>query len=284
MNKIISCLCVLALAAAVPVAAQNQQPDLAVSSSFKLDVVTQKTGEFTREQVVHVTGTVRNNGDVTASSVPISLYAKGELIGTSMVPELPSAFDHKFTFAWKPTAAARYELRAIVDPSGSLAEASEANNVSFLTLNINSRRVIEIEAGTAELLFLTKPSRFDDQTMLMQSGDIDLEFDRDPYLTGATPRARRSGSIINLDISNHGTMSAKNVEVAVYMNGQRQIIRTIGTIPAGKTRHVHLNWRPQIAGDQTLSVVVDPRNKIGETAEINNSVSIDVSIGSAPTR
>jgi subtilase family serine protease len=284
MKRIIPFAVVLALVASLPASSQNRTPDLAVSNDFKVDVVTRKLGTFVSEQILVITATVRNNGDVGASGIPVHMMANGQVIATHHIPALNSAAESKFTVAWRPPESGRYEIRTTVDPTGLIGEASEANNTTAFVLDIAANRHVMVESSGTVNVQLNRLNQSSEPAAILQTGDIDLDFEREPFLSGATPRVGRSGTIINLDVHNHGSVSARNVDIALYINGERQMVRNIGTIPAGRSRHVHLNWTPRMLGEQRLVIVVDPSNKIEESAEANNTVSLDATVISAPAR
>lgn len=277
MHRFILGAMVIAVMAPAPASAQNKMPDLVVTSKFSFSVINRSVWPMGSDQAVQVTGTVRNNGDATAYGIPVNVFVNGELVGSSYIASLPSAEVSDFTVTFKPTATGRYEIKATVDPANTIAEASEANNTMIVYLNVDAQRVTppndEARVVLSSLMSQPPPR--------MQSGNVDLEFDRDPFLTGPDPTVGREGSIINLDVTNHGSDAACNVEVGIMVDGKRQMIRNIGTIEAGASRHVHLNWKPKYSGAQTISIVLDPRDRISESDESNNIASLDVSVMSS---
>lgn len=278
MNKGFGIAVLLGLVVGTPALSQNRLPDLVVRNEFKVDVVTRSTGSTVAEQLLVITSTVRNNGDVGVAGIPVHVLVNGAVIASHYIPALNSAMESQFTVTIRPTAAGRYEIRTTADPAGNIVEANEANNSVVFALNIDADRFVTVEAGSAATVQLNQVTQAAPLARVLQSGDIDLDVFRDPFLSGSLPRLRKPGTVINLDVVNHGTVSARNVDVAVYIGGVRQMLRNIGTIPAGQSRHVHMNWKPQVLGEQQLIIVLDPSNKIAESSEINNTVSLNASV------
>ncbi len=283
MKKGILFAAVLGLVLGAPALSQNRQPDLVVRNEFKVDVVTRTMGTVVSEQIFVIRSTIRNAGDVGVSGIPVHVVANGSVIASHYIPALNSGMESQYTFSMRPTAAGRYEIRTTVDPANNISEASEANNSVVFALNVDENRFVTVEPGSAAVVTLNQLNQANEPARVTQSGDIDLDFARDPYLSGAAPQLRRGGSVINLDIVNHGTLSARRVDVAVYVGGERLMFRNIGTIPAGQSRHVYLNWIPRTLGEQRLIIVLDPNNRIEEVRESNNTASLEATVENPPS-
>jgi uncharacterized membrane protein len=80
---------------------------------------------------------------------------------------------------------------------------------------------------------------------------------------------------------NVGIIEYANVEVRLFENGQLISSQTIGKFPGGADKEVVFTWVPIRNGPTKLKFVIDPLNKISETNERNNELSLDLIIRAA---
>jgi uncharacterized membrane protein len=117
----------------------------------------------------------------------------------------------------------------------------------------------------------------------------DLTFDMELGKSGIDIYGKRSENNPQLNIRikmrNIGEIDARDIEIALYVDGQfldsRTVMRLVNS-SAGDYKDILISfaWKP-IAGNHRIEVKIDPDNSIVESNEKNNVVSSDVSISQA---
>lgn len=82
-------------------------------------------------------------------------------------------------------------------------------------------------------------------------------------------------------VHNTGEAQAESVTVSFFESGKYIDNATIDAIPGGDTRGASITWVPELPGDNTLTIKVDPDNSIEEVVENNNEVSLSVYVAPA---
>ncbi|GEM_PF-6658415 len=83
-------------------------------------------------------------------------------------------------------------------------------------------------------------------------------------------------------VENAGTTTASTI-VALYVDGETDPTdETSLIIPAGDTDIASLDWTPSTDGDHALLLAIDPYNRVEESDETNNNLSITVTSVSLP--
>jgi len=91
-------------------------------------------------------------------------------------------------------------------------------------------------------------------------------------------------SEISVWISNLGTTTVQNVEIAFYLGApqsdgqQLGSTRLIALIRPGESQLTHLQWTPSQAEQATIYVAIDPNNSIAESNETDNLFSFTVTV------
>jgi hypothetical protein len=85
---------------------------------------------------------------------------------------------------------------------------------------------------------------------------------------------------IRVEIKNRTLDAANGVEVAVYAGRQLLQTRTVNVAPSSATT-LSVAWTPA-AGVQTLSAIIDPRQRLTERDRLDNTITADVAVAAAP--
>jgi len=84
--------------------------------------------------------------------------------------------------------------------------------------------------------------------------------------------------MINVQISNAGTMAATNVPVQVTLDGQIFTNLQVSVVAAGSSTQTSFTWLSTI-GSHVFQVTLDPDHTINETSRANNVASFNVTVG-----
>lgn len=259
--------------------------DLVVSTDLAVNVDATETGPlrgFRPGQFLLITGNVRNIGTARASTPVIALEVNGMIAGQQRLDNLMPDASRPFSFRWRPTAAGRQVIRVSADLANRIRESNEMNNaaVVVVTLTRSETAGLQVRIDTAfdTQVSDTRPVESSRDTPIAR-GAIDLKMDGVLSMTGARARVGRPGSVLRFVVRNQGQSAVRNVNVELRANGEVAARQSLGTIPANRNRNVAINWRPLVAGPQTLTVVIDPDNHVAESDEANNTgvTSVNVS-------
>ena len=80
------------------------------------------------------------------------------------------------------------------------------------------------------------------------------------------------------EVRNDGDISANEVMVTLYENGQRRYESSIPKISVGEQVPFTLYWSPSLPGTKDVTVIVDSTNNIEELDESDNSISTEFEI------
>ena len=96
-----------------------------------------------------------------------------------------------------------------------------------------------------------------------------------PYLLA------NESNVINATICNNGTARASEFNVSLSLTVNETFIYTV-TVPslnASASTHVNFNWTPGHDGNYTLKITADSDDKINESNETNNNITMTVFVG-----
>jgi uncharacterized membrane protein len=166
-------------------------------------------------------------------------------------------------------------------------------------VNSNNTSVIDLKAGQQGRvsLVVSIPLEVSGHSIVFQArgtfssgirGSVDLFIDVEQVdlqalrvtLYPANPEKGEPATIKFLT-RNVGIIEYANVEVRLFENGQLISSQTIGKFPGGADKEVVFTWVPIKNGPTKLKFVIDPLNKISETNERNNELSLDLIIRAA---
>ena len=85
------------------------------------------------------------------------------------------------------------------------------------------------------------------------------------------------------NINNTGTGSSDAFNATLSVNGKIVDTQVVSGVTSGSSTLVNFSWVSEAAGDYNLTVTADPENRIAESDETNNALSITVTSSAAPT-
>lgn len=206
-------------------------------------------------QDVTVAGVVRNLGNQTLASLPLSLYRRQgeervELQETTVA--VAASGQAPFSLSFQIAELAPHQLELLADPHDAIAEFSETNNT--LTLDIP-----------------------------YGDGVVDLEIR--PQDIVVTPEHPVHGDDLHIraGIRNNGAAASPVADVVLEREvaGQWEHLQRVSlAVPAGETIQREFLWRPDRSGEHRLRLVADPDDAIVELDETNNTVEWTIQVGS----
>lgn len=218
-------------------------PDLALT-----DVVVQ--GEYREHRTLRVDARVTNVGNLTPRATTVAtLLAENEtgvvrILSNQTVPRLPVGHGENLTYVFT-LAPGNHTLRLVADPDARIAELSEENNHWSVNVTIAAAPV---------------PVKQPDLRVVR----IDASPD--------DPRPDEVVTVLAL-VENAGNADATDVEVAIYVGGERIVLGSAPTIEPGLSATVVGTWAPGEPGDYELRAEADPRNVVVEIAEEDNNLT-----------
>ena len=147
MNKLVRYLGILLLV--LGIVAMGSAPVLAADSPdlqpTQIAVTTLYAGATNT-----VTVTVANNGNAAVSSFDVKLEANGVAVATKTGNSILGKNDANYwpdlvAFSWKPATAGSYTLKVTVDPTNTIAESDETNNILQQTETVISLTPVTIK-------------------------------------------------------------------------------------------------------------------------------------------
>jgi subtilase family serine protease/prenyltransferase beta subunit len=210
-------------------------------------------------ETIELSVTVHNNGPEVAENVLVHFFdgdpgAGGVFIGEATVVSVPAYGSSQTSISWTvPTASSR-TIYVKIDPSNSIDELKETDNIAFRNLTIANLPDVSVT-----------------------SGDVVI-FPPSPYVGLMTG--------IFIKVRNHGETDASNVLVEVY-NGDPANggVKLNGggtyTIPAGGYKETVAAMLPMTGGSKDIYILVDPNNTVLESNETNNTAVKTFIVGAA---
>ncbi|MEW6054879.1 MAG: CARDB domain-containing protein [Nitrospirota bacterium] len=231
----------------------NVKPNLSLSSSdLTFSNPTPTVGE-----TISIIATIHNIGPAQADNVLIHFYdgnpsSGGTFIGETTIPSITAYGSSPTSISWTiPTASAR-TIYVKVDPSNTIDELDEEDNIA--SKNLTSATLPDLNITPADITFSPVSPMFNE-----------------PVHIAATVR-------------NTGETEATNVSIDIYngdpdAGGVRISGTTFPTIGAGSSVTVQLTAN-FVAGSHSIYITADKENTIQETNETNNTSFRTLLVGS----
>ena len=95
--------------------------------------------------------------------------------------------------------------------------------------------------------------------------DVSIEF------VGYTPLNPENGDIVFFTacISNRGLVNIENLDILFLYDNNKIDVKDISLLKVNESFNVSVNWKA-ISGNHTITMIVDPENRIPEVNESNN--------------
>jgi subtilisin family serine protease len=204
------------------------KPDLTLSPS---DIVFSNTSPPVGEPIT-INATIQNIGSANASNVIVQFFNNwpqwGNQIGDNQTIDSIDAGENKtVSVSWTPSWFGYYNIYVVIDPSNTIPELNEKNNIASTNLYIG-------------------PNAPDVGGYITYLGVIYVNQTYD----------------VNASIYNNGIKNATNVWAALYdilPNNTEVFIenKTVETIPNYTNIEITYDWKPDVLGDHTLKLVVN---------------------------
>ena len=187
-----------------------------------------------------VTVDVSNNGPNT-TTFTVRFYEDGVSVGKQVIT-LDAGATTTLTFNWNPTTTGNHDLKVWIDPTNSITETNEINNIQNQTVTVTDTRP-DIEVNN-----LTTPNN--------------------PTNGTSYP--------VTVDVANTGGSNV-TFTVRLYEDGV-SVGKQIVTLAPGASTTLLFLWTPTTTGSHELMIWADPANSIIETDETNNQQVNTVSV------
>ena len=127
---------------------------------------------------LEVRGEVRNEGDVGANDILVSLFENGQRRYETTIEKVSVGEQVPFTLYWSPSIAGTKEVKVIVDNTNSIEELDEADNTASIDFEVNSLAegvdIVVLEGGVfASPAIPTPGDQFILSTMVKNQGSED---------------------------------------------------------------------------------------------------------------
>lgn len=190
---------------------------------------------------------VRNNGTVAASNVLVNFSIFSSVLSSATIPYLAAGgASSAVNFTWTATPGSGW-MAISADAGSNVAEFDTTNNAV----------TVEVIVRSAELVSYT------------------TDFSTDP----ARLKVGRT-AILSLLVHNEGTANATAFTVRITIDTFTQD-RTVAGIPANGSAVVNFTYRVA-QGAQTVNVILDLANTVGEEQEFDNNVRYQLTYNIPP--
>lgn len=211
------------------------KPDLTVTSSD----ITFSNQHPSEGETIDITATIYNIGDLKVENLEVSFYngdpnIGGTLIGTSIIPFLDYDSNDTVSIPWVAEAGVQ-QIYVVIDPTDLISEFDETNNQAFKEI-----RIIPDISIVAEDINFSDP--------LPKEGDT---------------------IAIEAAIYNNGGTIAENVLVYFYSDNDLIYNVIIPSILENDFVSISAPW-VVLAGNNNISIIIDPLEQILEWNEYNN--------------
>ncbi|MFH1721445.1 MAG: CARDB domain-containing protein [Candidatus Altiarchaeota archaeon] len=202
--------------------------------------------------------TIGNGGEGSASSVTVEFWdgnlSTGTLIGSKIISQILGGQTQSTNLSWNTTSGI-HEIFVKVDPSNSINESDENNNLASKNITVLALPDLWVE-GT-QITFNTSTIAVDENVTI--------------YAV----------------IQNSGQANATNVLVQFSeglpaSDSQIGGNLTIASLPGQGNASVNVSWVPNSSGFHNVFVVVDPSNAIVESNENNNFANRTLTVVERP--
>ena len=222
--------------------------DGSVVTDYGIPLDEARVGSF-----LEVRGEVRNDGDVGATGVVVSLFEDGQRRYETTIPKISVSENVAFTLYWSPSVSGTKDLSIVVDPSDTIEELDESDNLASLDFDVMPLKqgvdIVLVEGGIATSPSIPNPGdQFTLITMLRNDGNLDSSS------IEATLHIKESGGWLPI------------------------LSRSLSTIPAGQISMVEFPLSASAAGPMEYRITVSGPELVDEdwsSNEIEGAVVID---------
>jgi len=193
---------------------------------------------------------LQNAGDADAGSSWTALYIDGVKVGEHHADDIDAGEwrVEKFPFTGECSGASD-EFGAIADFYNTVAESNETNNDRYRTYSCPG--------------VILKPD--------LELLDVWHEGEEEYYYTARQYTAENN---IRFRVANYGDATSPSTEARLYIDGVWSSTQSIPALGIGEKHEYGFGYIGMCSGtSDTIRVVVDPSNTIGETDETNNELT-----------
>ena len=101
-------------------------------TDYGIPIMESQVGSF-----LEVRGEVRNEGDVGANDILVSLFENGQRRYETTIEKVSVGEQVPFTLYWSPSIAGTKEVKVIIDNTNSIEELDEADNTASIGFEVN---------------------------------------------------------------------------------------------------------------------------------------------------
>ena len=147
--------------------------DGSVVTDYGIPLNEARVGSF-----LEVRGEVRNDGDVGATGVIVSLFEDGQRRYETTIPKISVSEKASFSLYWNPSVPGSKDLSIVVDPSDTVEELDETDNLASLDFDVMPLKqgvdIVLVEGGITTSPKIPNPGeQFTLITMLRNDGNQD---------------------------------------------------------------------------------------------------------------
>lgn len=147
--------------------------DGSVVTDYGIPLNEARVGSF-----LEVRGEVRNDGDVGATGVIVSLFEDGQRRYETTIPKISVSEKASFSLYWNPSVSGSKDLSIVVDPSDTVEELDETDNLASLDFDVMPLKqgvdIVLVEGGITTSPTIPNPGeQFTLITMLRNDGNQD---------------------------------------------------------------------------------------------------------------
>jgi subtilisin family serine protease len=222
--------------------------DGSVVTDYGIPIDEARVGSF-----LEIRGEIRNEGDVGATGVMVSLYEDGQRRYEATIPKISVSEKAAFTLYWSPSVPGSKELSIVVDPLDTIEELDESDNLASLYFDVMPLKqgidIVLVEGGIATSPVIPNPGdQFTLITMLRNDGNLDSSS------IEATLHVKESGGWLPI------------------------LSRSLSTIPAGQISMIEFPLSASTAGPMEYRITVSGPELVDEdwsSNEIEGVIVID---------
>ncbi len=233
----------------------NVKPNLNVTAAG----ISHTPAVSTVNDLVTIAVTVRNTGLENAAEIPVNFYdgdpaTAGALIAQTVIAALPAGATGTASVAWTPTTTGIHNIFVLVDPAGTISEASKSDNKAVADIRIYEK----IDLAVQEI--------------------------------GFTPELAAPGQAVNVQVkfANLGGIPAQNVNIRLSVDGVTVSDKPIEAVNSLEVQTLTFTLQNPSVGIHQVTAAADPDNLIIESKRSNNVLSrpleiknrIDLVVGS----
>jgi len=198
---------------------------------------------------VNVSALVSNIGTKDAEGVQVVLLQNSQQVASSTITLLPLNSSSLVVFSWTPPAAGTFNLSISADPSNSIPELSESNNLATTQVSVSQ---------SPPDLAISSSGIWLSSSSLTEGGLLS----------------------INATVQNLGGTNASGFSVLFSVDSVPKSTALL-SVNAGSSSNASFNWT-SVSGTHNLSFFADSSYSVLESDESNNNASVLVSVSSQP--